>query len=581
VSKKEGNKSFWELWNLSKIAYNEAFLEGYLANLGNRKEKFIKRFKENKANVSRNAWLYKILASVFFISMDFFLVIFVIFNFKDNLSSINEANFGGYLFAVSLLISILFSIKLLYFFAYSITNMTGIFSGKAHRLLETLPLNNKEIRRITLFMFIRSSDLQLIVLFLGFPILSIIFTGSLFTGMVAFLVSGVNIIYSISIVAFLCYIMSKKIFTNQKSRGKTLIRFIVTIAYVLVLISMSLIISVLINWIPVFVAQASGLENFWTVNNILSFAIYPFSLSYLYGISLFPLNLIYLQQIWIPLIGFIVSVIVAILVFKLTLKILYSTTKEEEFQVRKTHEVKIDYKLKKSSPAMSILKKDLFYILRTFSASMFMFMPILFPILGSIQVLTFSGTIFETLFFGNIMILMYIGASLFMVLMAATTSEAETGGLIFTLPLKQSTIFKGKKLFMLLIMYISLLISFIVLIFILPTQILYISFITVSLALTYFYSIDLTLILYALFVGKTGNIYTLYNLNPRNKVIKAIVGTAIVYAVAFTPVLVSILITTLFPIIEIVSFIIPIIIEAIILVILRLVARRMFNPTKK
>ncbi|TFF87820.1 MAG: hypothetical protein EU549_04090 [Promethearchaeota archaeon] len=376
--------------------------------------------------------------------------------------------------------------------------------------------------------------------------------------------------------------MSKRLFTaTSRSKGKTVLRVLVTIGYAFTMIFMSFVFGFLYEWIRTFMLQSITLGvDMRLINNILCF-IYPFSISYIFGISLLPLDKIYINinQIMVPIIGIIVSVLVLILLFRVSLKYLRSTTREETIHIdKKIDKSKLKLKIEKTSAHYAIFKKDVFYILRNFSSSFYIFMPLLFPLLGFLQVFNFKGTQIETIIFAIVMILMYIGADLLMLLMASTTSENETGGLIFTIPVKQSTIYKGKTMFMMLIMFLSLLITSIISVVFFYSEIEFILLSILALGIIYFYSTELTLILYSAFVGKTERGYTLYNLNPTNKIVKAIIGVLIVYSVALAPALLSILIQMfLFPTLIYAFFISEIIIAAIILIIIRLIARSMFK----
>ncbi|MBD3230013.1 MAG: hypothetical protein GF329_17655 [Candidatus Lokiarchaeota archaeon] len=579
MTDKLNSRSLKELLKISKNVYNETFLEGYLINMGNRKEKFLNKLRENKKNARRNVWITKIVAAIFFIVMDIFLI-FIILNFQFNVGSVNPSNFSSFLFATSVCMSVLFLIKILYFFVYSITSLSGVFTGNAFKMLEILPLKKTEIQKVAFFVFLRSLDLMILIIFLGFPIITIIFTLAFLPILMSFLLSAINLLYSISIVSIIVYLMSKKLFTaSSRSKGKSVLRILVTVGYAFTMIFMSFVFGFLYDWIEdLMIGSLSWASDMSILNSILCF-IYPFSISYLFGISMLPFDKIYLNQILVPIIGIIVSVLLGFLLFRVALKFLRSITREEDIHIeRKKDKSKLKIEIDKTSPHYAIFKKDVFYILRNFSSSFYMFMPILLPLLGFLQVINISGTGMEKLMSTTIMTLFYIGGNLFMVLMASTTSENETGGLIFTIPVKQSTIYKGKSMFMMLIMFLSLLATSIASVILFYSQIQYVILSILALGIIYFYSTELTLILYSFFVGKTKSGYTLYNLNPTNKIIKAIVGIIIVYMTAFTPILLSILIQMfLFPTFLYAFFISEIIIAVIILITIRLIARRMFK----
>ena len=582
IKEKKKNKSIGQLYKISKYVYNEVFLSGYLEGVGSSKENFIKKIEKNKNSIKNYSLFTKILSSLFIVLASI-TSYFTLSLFYSNINYVDDINFSAYLFGFSILFAMMFSFQFIFLLTYGLSTISSIFSsnGIAFRYLETLPLNNKEIKTVSFLTFFRIFDIQFISLFLIGPIIIIILTGSIIPIISSFIVSGVNLIFCISILVLVGNYLGKKIFTpTSNSKSKTIIRIFISTIYLLS--------SLLLSFMFIFLAFS--IENLFSlvmslgefgliINEILSFVIYPLSIAYFLGFTMFPLDRMYINQGWTAIVGFIIATICIILLFKKAMKTLRSLSKETDYKVETIRkEKKLLFDIKKSSPISAIFKKDLHYILRDFGATMFLIMPIVFPFFCIFQSMSFQGTPIQELIFFDIMILFYIGVFTFMSIKAALTSEGETGGLIFTLPIKQYDIYKGKRRIMLFIMFLSLLVSSIITIAQFPTLISFILLGCLSMGFIYFYETEITLILYSRLFGKIRNTYTLQEINIQHKSLKYIFMFVLIYGLGFLPIILSyILQIFIFYYFDIAFFISKLIFSIILFIIIRLYARNMYK----
>ncbi|MHA1729669.1 MAG: CPBP family intramembrane glutamic endopeptidase [Promethearchaeota archaeon] len=572
-------KSFKELYHISKIVFWESFLEGNLESQGPQKERFIEKIKKNKKSFKRNAAGMKVLSAFYMLLLNLSMIV-TLREFQEQIVHVNAQNFHSALFAISSSIAIMFIMQLVFFFMFGMAFFIGFFGGKSFKWLETLPLSQKEIKKIILITFLRSMDIQFITLLLGFPVFTLIFTGgNIIATLTAFFINILHIMVCLVFIFVMSKFMVQKVFIlSGTSKAKTVVRVLVIVLYMVAAMSFSLILNLLDDYInSLFSQTGAGLLSPW-ITFILTLTIYPFSLTYFYSLSLFPLEKMYLQFSWPVIVGIILAIIVIILFFKKASKILLTVTKEIEIDSdRKSGAEQLPITVKIAQPTSAICSKDMKYITRNFSVLMYLILPIMYPLFISIFPIVFSNQSFETMSIFNILQFIYIGLSLVFLIIATTGSETETGGLIQTLPVKQSDIYKGKRKIILSVMLLSLVIPFILLVIKMPGMIHIILINFGSYALITFYEAELILILYAGFFGKIRGKYTIQMINSRNKVGKAIGGILIIYLAAYLPIIATAVLEAFSDFGPVFVYLFQLVLCTFIFIPIRVIAHRMLN----
>ncbi|MCP4764405.1 MAG: hypothetical protein GY870_21705, partial [archaeon] len=276
------SKSTWQLIRISKFVYYESFLEGSFKTAG--RDRVLNEYKDGVSYAKQNSIMMKILASFMLIILNI-ITIYSLKQFLEVLPFVNEYNFSAFLFAISSISSLNCVMQLLYLFTFGMTGLMGIFGGSAFKFLETLPLENEEIEKIVFFAFLRTIDYQLIVMFLGLPIVTAFMTQNVIATVTAILVSGLHLILGISIMVFISNVMAKKIFNlSNSSKFNGFLKIFVTFLYVMITLSLGSMFSFIGSMVQtLFVDNLISGETGAIINLILSFIPYPFGLNYLYG----------------------------------------------------------------------------------------------------------------------------------------------------------------------------------------------------------------------------------------------------------------------------------------------------------
>lgn len=543
-------KSLLQLYRVSKYVYNEAFLEGSLAM--QQKDRFIERMKKNSRSLKTSAELVKIASAVLII----FLSIMRTLPYKSimlglqQLTSLSSLQFNNYLITLSMGFAFILVFELLFLFTYGMTGMLGFFNGKAFSWLEVLPFRRREISIVTFFTFFRALNYQFISILFGLPIGVAITIGfnihSILPILISFGISFLALVFFMGFMIIVSNFLANKIFNlSGTSKWRSVIRILVILGYVLVAGSASAIIQLSSFYAVKMIAAGQSTS---IINTILSFVIFPFSLSNLLSLSFIPINSSNIMNIYPILIGFAFSILIIVLIFRKGINTLQKLTKESEVNVEKVKVSIESIKIIKKYPITAMFKKDISYIFRNVSVTMFFLMPIIIPtvVLLAFPINSMGITSIDPIFLVNFFMFGTIVFCLVFGLNASTSSEGDTGNILATLPTKSYDIYKSKRRTVFLIMSLSLIVQMIIVyIKIFPDPIIFlVDF--VALAIYYFAQSELVLIFFSVFFGKLRNKYTMDNIHPDLKIIKAISGVVILYIISYATLIVTLILQMLF-----------------------------------
>lgn len=535
------------LLKVSKTVYKEAFMEGYLNSAGDQREKYIRNLEKNSKYLRNNAIMVKILSALF-IGLMSIIPARTLSLISANLPLIDSSNFGAFLFATTMPITILFATFFIFLFTYGLTSVVGIFSSNTFKWLATFPIKREDINKVIFLTFIKSLDLQLIVMFFSLPVLTAIYLPTILSIIGAFIISSLNILFNVSLLIIISHFMARKVFTVESiSTGNSIIRILVSVLYMVTAMTIGVIFNFVYTWISdIFTQSLSIGESANYINQILCFFPWPFSLSYIYAIFLFPINLIgsNFDQIEIILLGFLVSLAIIIRIVRKAFNKLFDITKGEEGRSKTTQSGKIlPVAVNIKNPISAIIEKDLKYFLRSFQSMVYILMPIMFPLIG---IFSMGGLTINTLDdILQVMIINYIyyGMSVIFLLTAVTNAENDTGGLIYTLPIQINDIYQAKKKIIIRVLMISLILPTIILITTAPSLSVGIFLVLLIQILSLDYTTRFALFWYARMFGKIRNRYTLQMLNFEKKWLKSMIGGVLIFCLLFLPMIISGLIT--------------------------------------
>jgi hypothetical protein len=526
------------LYKLSKYVYSEALIDGYIGMAGMERERFLKDLEKNKNSVKNNAKVAQIMSSVLIVLVNI-LTIGSLLVLKDYLSTITEQTFSFFLFAVATNTTITFALQILFLFTYGMTTLLGIFgSTNAFSFLETMPLSEKDVSKLVLFTFFRTLNIQFLAILLSFPVVVAITTQSLLATLAAFVASFFNLIFCMSLMIILCNFMAKKIFNlDQPSKFKTFLRMLVTIGYLVGAMTAGMIFNFIGEWVEtLFIMSLSiGLDGS-IINSVLCFVFYPYSLAYLFGLSVFPLDKLFLSQSWIIFVGFAFSAFVILRIFKKALRVLRSITRDVEVKGSQSSGSPAQpIMIIKKRPVQAIIKKDTTAIFRNFSSTLYMIMPIILPLTVAVSMRADFTDPIISLINKSMASLIYIGMSAIFLLMAVLGSETDSGNIMYSLPIRQKDIFKAKRTIIFIPLLLAQVPSILFCLTIENLNPIYLIMHFVSLGLICFFSSELVLDLFSVLFGRIRNQYILQNLNPTKKVLKVIIGAIVLVVISVIP----------------------------------------------
>ncbi|MBN2157163.1 MAG: hypothetical protein JW776_14050 [Candidatus Lokiarchaeota archaeon] len=535
-------------WKLSKILHREVFLDGSIATSGPQKDRLLERIRNSKSYLQTSALMMKIFSAIFALAI--YILAFV------GMSNVNPGSVENTIFSLSATIAMVFVFQFMFVFTYGLIGLIGFFSSSAFKYLRTLPISQKKVQATVYLTFFRLIDWQIISIFIGFPLLSgvVIWMTTkswlkiLLTVTISSIVSFVNVIFLFSLMLSISLYISRKLYRpTGTTKAQTILQIIVTLLYAIVSLGAGLAITYLLEIIERgFVIGPNGS----LINLLLNFILYPFGLTYLHAILttgvLIGWNYISVQSILIPIVGFLLTTGFTYLIYRRSMGILSSLTKDEVYSSKRISSKDFVIKLDVLSPFKAIYKKDITYIFRNFSATLYFIFPILMPLVLLIQIFgTPSTQIYFDFFQIPLFTFFYSGMTISFGIMAVTAPESETGGLLYILPVKMKDLFRAKRRILYLSMSLSAIAPVLIMLIyplvgkfpvdaFLPGIIIAINFLII-----YFYGSELSLILYSVFFGKIRNKYTLQMVNVKKKIGKIILGIIILYIVCYFPLVVG------------------------------------------
>ena len=543
-------------WKLSKVVHREVFLDGSIATSGPGKDRLLEKIRESRNYLQSSAIIMKVLSAVFALAIYAMTILGMVNAYLPGIH--NE------IFSLSASTAIVFVFQFMFVFTYGMIGLIGFFSSSAFKYLHTLPISKKKIQATAYFTYFRLINWQMVSIFLGLPIasglgmyilpiafqdLGIFITVSWLdislSVLCSLVISFVNIIFLFSLMLTVSLYIAKKLYKpTGGSKIQTILQLIVSLLYAIVSLGAGLAVTYLVDLVQggFIIGPQGGL-----INIILNFTIYPFGLTHLY--SIFHIGIlrgwaiIPIANIWIAIGGFILTIGVTYLLFRRSMKILSSLTKEEIHTGKHNTKIDVILKLEVYEPIKAIYKKDMSYIFRNFSSTLYFIFPILMPLVLLIQVFGIETTGYDALFEIVMFTFFYSGMTISFAIMCVTAPESETGGLLYLLPSKMRDIYRVKRRIMFISMAISALAPILIMIInslsnsfqlsedpILPSILL-----SISCLVIYFYGIELALFMYSRFFGKMRNKYTIQMLNVKNKILKIIFGVIILYVVSYVP----------------------------------------------
>ncbi|WP_371805062.1 hypothetical protein [Candidatus Lokiarchaeum ossiferum] len=379
-----------QLYKISKFAYTEAFTQSQLDIAGSQQSKILEKMEKNRKYMKMQSITMKIVVGVFIALM----VIIPIQAFISIRSAIAENIIPeSYLiFAGSMTLSASFLIQIMYLIMFGMFFASSLLSGDYLKWLSTLPIEMKDMRKITMMTFFRGMDVQFVALLLVLPIGTAIITQSIVLTLLSLLLSIINIVFSFSLLVIIGEKINRIMNNNEaNSKKATFARMFVMLSYLIGSMSMSLGLNFAMRFIPTLFTEATlssiPSSTINTLNLIFSAIPLPFTASYSLVEVLIVLTgngEISTTLIITSLLGLLLFIGFTYILLNKALKLLTNVfvQKSKSFDENAKKTTIEDVKLCIEEPVKAFFLKDRQMITRDMQMMMLVIMPILLPFIG-------------------------------------------------------------------------------------------------------------------------------------------------------------------------------------------------------
>ncbi|NHJ49940.1 MAG: hypothetical protein FK733_19265 [Asgard group archaeon] len=383
-----------ELFKVSKTVYTEAMLHSQLQTAGRNKAKFLEKINQRRGHISGQSIAMKAVLALYIVVFTIIPVTsFMQINIVSQIPFVEDA---WNLFAGCLSLSSFMLLQPIILIIFSVTFTWGFLSKEPYSWIRTLPYSRKDVSKISFFTFLRGINVQMIVLFLVLPVgamIGINLPRGMGVGLAKnFLMIGIclvvnlaNSVFNISIVILLGRKMAKVMEDQEENnRMANFIRIGTMLAYVLFSMLASFAIQTAITKIPLLFDPANqfiSTNSVGILNKVLSFIPFPFSGGYLLSSIAIGFTKIPTVVIIGSVVGTVLQIGLAGLVFRKALQTLQNiTTIEKKTSKRRVRKKATIIEIRVSRPTRAYLKRDLSVITRDLQMISYMLMPIMIPI---------------------------------------------------------------------------------------------------------------------------------------------------------------------------------------------------------
>ncbi len=508
-------------YKLARYPVYEVLIEGQIASAGAHYSKLIEKFKKNKKYIKHQYLALKFVFGFLFT----ILPIFPLINFLLAADHINQGTYAinTIFFISSLSLMIFFGMIILYMLMLGMVSTSSFMSGNAFKWLQTLPFSKKNLKKLGLMTIFRNLDIPLIILIIGFPIITLIATQDIFTFLISIPVSIVSVVLSFSILVMvgekLSYLFSE---SKTKSKRATLVRTITMLGYFLVMFTTGFVFSLGINATVGLFDLFSTTEPPFVLIMILSLIPFLFAPAFLVSLTTIQFQ-VHPILILTTLTGFALTIVFTWVLFKTAQRALHSVISTEiKTEVVEKREVK--FEVISTSPIKAYIRKDIVSSTRDIQSFMFVFFPIFYPLImifsmiGLFNELTFSIEVI--MFVWSILLIFYMIIPI-MLVVGFFNIEESGSSTTASLPIIPRDQAKAKLILMMSIQGISLILTSIILTFLINSfMVILLLLITLPIAWTFL------LLIFELkikFFGQMKYKYIIEEVNKRNKPLKWVI----------------------------------------------------------
>jgi hypothetical protein len=430
------------LWVISRYLLDEDLFRSQLDAAGPQREMILDKYKNN-IRAARQMQYFATGAMAVMIAFMSVLPLGAALNLS--IMDMDNSNVGDVLFATSMAMGFYFVMSFMILLVFGLLFMAQLMKGDIFKLLATLPLARQLNRRMIIYLLIRMYGIPFVVVLLFYPIGGFIITGSIVYLLVSVLVNFLYLALIFFIMVLLTDQLSRKVYSAKATKSATMVRVAVMAGYLISMMFVMLTLDILVNWVgDLYVADRLAGGSGGLVNTLVALVPFPFAGGYITAMSIVPLELIPTSVLGGTLGGFLLLGATVYAVRRRGNAVLERVARGSEAyshggdQVTSISEVVIDIK----GPRVAMIKHSLVVTSRDMGSIMYLIMPIIFPlILVASQMGAKEIPIGEPLFG----LLGYMGVMPFLINMSLSTSDANTGGVLSSLPFSVRDQFRARQ----------------------------------------------------------------------------------------------------------------------------------------
>jgi parallel beta-helix repeat protein len=523
------------LWALSAYVMDETFFISQLEQAGPQRERVIERYESGIASAKALTTMTSFIVAAILVMLTSIPVsgVMGVLDVRVTGKNVNDVLFSA---SVPLLLysGMLFMVLLV----FTLTFLASLLQGDAFKPLGALPLDRREMRRVTAYVLVRMYGLPLAVVVLAYPVIGGMFTGSWGFFAAALLGNVLNVATVLALVVWACDVLGRRVFRGGSSRGSTALRVAVMVGYTVVAFSIFAIMGLALDAIGgLYMEQRMAGASGELVNAAL--ALVPFALpsSYLTAMTLVPLGTLPLPVVAGAIAGTAAQAAIAYALLRRARRALGAVAMAAEGGGGPGQHASVgDIALRTRSPVAAFAREGLLVASREMGTLMYLIMPIIMPIMMVVPSAV-GGPAIDTpsVLMGYIM---YAGIGAVLITLALSTADANLGSVLMGLPFRARDLYRAKHATLSAMLLLSLLVLMGVGLPRArdPGQVL--TYVVPQLALVPAVA-SIALLLYSALFGRFARRYTFYLIDPTNKVLKYVAIGAALYGLVLGEVIVT------------------------------------------
>ncbi len=430
------------LWPMSRILWDEDFFKAQLATAGPQREEILRRYSEN-INAAKQMQYFAVGTMSVMLAFMAALPLTGLLNVVT--VDVTADNVNDVLLASVMSISVYYLMTFMILLVFGLLFTAQLMRGEIFKLLATLPIRERDSRRMVLYLLFRMYGAPLVVVLLAFPVGGLLLTWSPLFFVTALVVNGLYLVFVSYLLVLVAEATGRRVFSAKASKGATAMRFLIMGGYLISMMMLFATMQFFVRYVSdLFVAAKEAGGSGEVVNMVTSLVPFPFSGSYILSMTLVPVEHISAGLAVTTMVGILLMVAGVLVVRRRANLMLNRAARGVEpiaggpGQVATAEDVVVLTRL----PMPAFLRNGLLVTSRDQGAVLYIIMPLLFPLVALVPMAAEGGQM--TAFDAIVPFLMYMGIMPFMVNMALSSGDASVGGLLGSLPFRVLDQYRAK-----------------------------------------------------------------------------------------------------------------------------------------